>query len=218
MIRRRTSLVLFLAVVAALLLLAAAAPLAPGMAVRALRRVVPNGAPRLLATPSLPEAFRKAGVPYPPPQPRVEIARAVRVLRLYSGSRLVAEYPVGLGFAPDGDKEREGDGRTPTGTFYICTRLERSRFHRFLGLSYPAPDDAERGLSAGLVSRDEHRSILAAHRAGRQPPWNTRLGGAVGIHGGGSGRDWTLGCIALENEIVEELFAVLPLGTPVQIR
>jgi hypothetical protein len=59
---------------------------------------------------------------------------------------------------------------------------------------------------------------INAHRNGRRPPWKTALGGEIGIHGGGSGLDWTWGCIALENEAVAELFPVLPLGTPVRIQ
>ena len=162
-------------------------------------------------------ACRAAQVAYPPPRPRVLIRKGERTLSLYSGDTLVKRYPVALGRAPAGDKEREGDGRTPEGEFYVCTRLERSRFHRFLGISYPAPEDAHRGLEARLVTRAERDAILAAHRRRRKPSWDTRLGGAVGIHGGGTTFDWTLGCIALENDAVEELFAVLPHGTPVRI-
>lgn len=165
----------------------------------------------------LPNACRQVGVPHPPPHPRAVIRKAERVLALYSGESLVKEYDVGLG-KPDGDKQREGDRKTPEGTFYVCTRLERSRFHRFLGISYPAPEDAERGLRAGIISTAEHAAILQAHQRRRRPPWDTPLGGAVGIHGGGGGYDWTLGCIAVDNGAVEELFGVLRLGTPVEIR
>jgi hypothetical protein len=68
-----------------------------------------------------------------------------------------------------------------------------------------------------MITRAEHEAILAAHRERRCPPWKTALGGEVGIHGGGVGRDWTLGCIALENRDVDELWQALPLGTPVLI-
>jgi hypothetical protein len=166
---------------------------------------------------ALPEACRASGVAYPPPEPRVLIRKEARALGLYSGATLVKEYRVALGPDPLPDKEREGDGRTPLGEFYLCTRLERSRFHRFLGLSYPAPEDALRGLDSRLVNRFQYRAILAAHARKRLPPWNTPLGGAIGIHGGGSGSDWTAGCIALEDGDIEELFQVLPLGAPVHI-
>ncbi|MBI2932221.1 MAG: L,D-transpeptidase family protein [Planctomycetes bacterium] len=136
---------------------------------------------------------------------------------LYDGGTLVRRYPVGLGPSPEGDKTREGDGTTPIGTYVVCTRNERSRFHLFLGLSYPGPKDADRGLREGRIARRQHEAIGTAFVQGRQPPWDTPLGGAIGIHGGGAGRDWTLGCIALANEDVEELWAVAALGTPVVI-
>lgn len=179
--------------------------------------------PRAVARPlargeeSLRDACRTAGFGYPPPEPRVVIAKPARILALYSGDVLVKEYAVGLGGDPLPDKEREGDRRTPVGDFYICTRLERSRWHRFLGISYPGPEDAERGRQEGTIRRAEQAAILRAHRRRLQPPWKTALGGEVGIHGGGSGLDWTWGCIALENEAVAELFPVLSLGTPVRI-
>ncbi len=170
-------------------------------------------ADRTLAT-----ACRAVRVSYPPPNPRIDINKADRLLAFYSGSVLLKEYPVGLGGDSDGDKEREGDRRTPTGDFYVCTRLRRSRWHRFLGISYPAPDDAKRGREHDLISPGEFGEILRAHRDRNQPPWKTALGSEIGIHGGGSGLDWTWGCIALENEAVAELFPVLPLGTPVRIQ
>ncbi len=149
--------------------------------------------------------------------PRVVIRRGARVLELYDGGRLLKRYPAAMGSRAEGDKEREGDRTTPLGDFYVCTRNEKSRFHRFLGLSYPAPEDAERGLRAGMIGRREHSEILEAHRRRVRPPWKTALGGEVGIHGGGAGRDWTLGCIAVSNGHVEELWRALRMGDPVTI-
>lgn len=124
---------------------------------------------------------------------------------------------MGLGPDPAGTKLQQGDGRTPEGEYYVCTRLERSRFHRFLGLSYPGIADARRGYREGLLTGAERDRIVAAQVKRQQPSWNTRLGGAVGIHGNGSSSDWTAGCIAVEDREIEELFAVLPLGTPVTV-
>jgi murein L,D-transpeptidase YafK len=165
----------------------------------------------------LAHACRAAGVRYPPPSPRVVVRKELRLLALYSGETLVKEYRIALGRAPLADKEREGDGRTPVGDFYVCTRLQRSRFRRFLGISYPHPDAARRGLEDARITRAQHDAVLRAHRRGVQPPWDTPLGGAVGIHGGGAASDWTLGCVAVEDAQIDELFAVLPMGTPVRI-
>lgn len=164
------------------------------------------------------QACAAVGIAYPPRSLRVEIRKAQRVLALYSGRTLLKEYTVALGGKSEGDKHREGDRRTPEGEFYVCTRLPKSRFHRFMGISYPAPDDARLALTAGRITKEQARSIEAAHRRKRQPPWNTPLGGEIGIHGGGTGTDWTLGCIALANDDVDELFPLLELGTPVTLR
>jgi murein L,D-transpeptidase YafK len=148
----------------------------------------------------------------------VVIHKAERVLGLYRDGRLAATYPIALGHNPEGHKERQGDGRTPEGLYSICNRNPRSRFHLFLGLSYPNADDANAARRAGRISEPEHRQIVEAIEAGRQPPWDTPLGGEIGIHGGGTASDWTLGCIALENEAIEQLWETLRLGDSVLIQ
>jgi murein L,D-transpeptidase YafK len=130
----------------------------------------------------------------------------------------------GKGYA-DGDKERMGDRRTPEGDFYICSMNTSKRFYKFLGLSYPSLRHAEQGLQKGIIGAREYVEIQKAIEERRQPPWETRLGGAVGIHGRTindplsqtAHQNWTDGCIALANADVDELFSVLSLGTPVTI-
>ena len=63
--------------------------------------------------------------------------------------RLVREYRIALGFAPEGDKARQGDGKTPEGVFKIDRRNDRSQFHLSLGLNYPLPDDRARARAGG---------------------------------------------------------------------
>lgn len=156
----------------------------------------------------------------PPPQienPRLVVKKSERKLEFYDGARLLKTYRIVLGFAPDGDKEIEGDGKTPLGEFYVFTKNEQSRFYLSLGLSYPSADDAERGLRDQLISNEEHDAILRAIGEKRMPPQNTRLGGEIYIHGGGTSKDWTWGCIALANEEMKELFDAVPVGTEVKI-
>lgn len=146
-------------------------------------------------------------------KPEIVISKSQRTLRLLLGGEEVLRTKVGLGGHPIGPKEREGDSRTPEGTYFVCTRNDRSRFHLFLGLSYPGPADAERGLRDGLITKAEHDRIVGS----RAPVWNTKLGGEVGIHGSGAHRDWTAGCIAVENDDIELLWGFCPIGTPVRI-
>ena len=149
--------------------------------------------------------------------PRIVITKSARTLDVYDGAKLVKSFRMVLGFSPELDKEVEGDGRTPEGDFYVFTKNPKSRFHLSLGLSYPAPDDAERGLRAGLITGVERDAILKAAGEKAMPPQKTRLGGEIYIHGGGTANDWTDGCIALNNEEMTELFEVIPVGTKVTI-
>jgi len=149
-------------------------------------------------------------------------------LTLYQGELPVKTYRAvfGRGYR-DGDKRRQGDKRTPEGDFYICTMINSKRFNKFLGLSYPSLKHADYGLQAGLISKREHGSIKTALDARLQPPWETGLGGAVGIHGGMPDipslplsldiLNWTDGCIALTDPDIDELFSIVTLGTPVRI-
>lgn len=150
-------------------------------------------------------------------EPRVVVEKGARRLRLYAGGELVRVRHVALGFTPEGDKVRQGDGRTPEGEYKVCMKNPKSNFYLSLGLTYPNAEDAARGLRDGLITQAQHKSITRALDAGRCPPWNTTLGGEIFIHGGGTSRDWTFGCVALENPEIKELFDTLPAGTPVRI-
>ncbi|MDT5268153.1 MAG: hypothetical protein QOH49_339 [Acidobacteriota bacterium] len=163
------------------------------------------------------EAVNQRPLKLPLSEPRVVVEKSARRLKLYVGGELVRVRRIALGFEPAGDKVRQGDGRTPEGDFQICMKNERSKFYLSLGLTYPNAEDAGRGLGDGIITRAEHKSITRALDAGRCPPWNTALGGEIFIHGGGTARDWTFGCVALENPEIKELFDSLPAGTPVRI-
>lgn len=149
--------------------------------------------------------------------PRIVVKKQERKLYLYDEEKLVKTYNIGLGFAPEGDKEKQGDGKTPEGEFYIFTKNPKSRFYLSLGVSYPSIDDAERGLRDKLITKKQRDAIVSAIKQGRTPLQNTALGGEIYIHGGGSATDWTLGCVALTNEEIKELFDAIPVGTKVVI-
>lgn len=149
--------------------------------------------------------------------PLIIISKSKRQLVLYSAGDAVRVYRIGLGLNPIDDKTKEGDYSTPEGEFYVFTKNPKSKYYLSLGLSYPNAEDAERGLSDGLITRAEHDEILKAIQKRLMPPQKTALGGEIYIHGGGSARDWTWGCIALENENMRELFDAVERGTAVVI-
>ena len=188
------------------------------------RADVPKPAPSPVPAPAVPdgltreeEELNQRPLRLPLSDPRIVVEKGARRLRLYAGGELVRVRRVALGFEPAGDKVRQGDGRTPEGDYRVCMKNERSNFYLSLGLTYPNAEDAGRGLRDGLITRAQHKAVTQALAAGRCPPWNTALGGEIFIHGGGNARDWTFGCVALENPEIKELFDALPRGTPVSI-
>jgi murein L,D-transpeptidase YafK len=167
-----------------------------------------------------PPALRAAALPAMV-SPRIVIEKSKFRLTLYDGAQVVKVYSVAIG-ANDGHKQREGDRRTPEGTFRVCVRNPRSKYILSLGLSYPGVADAKRGLAARQITQKQHDAIVYAIRKGKRPPWNTPLGGEIMIHGcrrdaAGNPRK-TLGCIAMEDDHIKELYPKIPLGTAVTIK
>lgn len=119
--------------------------------------------------------------------------------------RLLKSYNVSLGRVPVGAKQKEGDKKTPEGRYVIDYRKPDSAYFRSLHISYPSPADTEAAQKAGLSA-----------------------GGDIMIHGLRNGlgwigklhrlANWTLGCIAVTNQEIEELWRVVPDGTVIELR
>lgn len=134
----------------------------------------------------------------------VEVFKAARRLELRREGRVLKSCRVALGFAPERHKEREGDGRTPEGTYLIDARNPRSAFHLSLRVSYPDERDRARAAALGV------------------PP-----GGDIYIHGQPNGprkwfsghpeKDWTTGCIAVTDAQMREIWSRVPTGARVVI-
>lgn len=129
---------------------------------------------------------------------RIQVFKGKRQLQLLHNTTLLKAYPFELGFAPTGHKTIYGDGRTPEGTYYIDRRNPDSLYHLSLGISYPDAND-----------------WAAAQALGLSP------GGDIFIHGTPTNffgkRDWTWGCIAVTNEHMEEIYAMVQTGTIITI-
>ncbi len=147
----------------------------------------------------------------------VVVHKSKHELTLYREGHEPKTYKVALGGEPAGDKERRGDCRTPLGTFYVCQKNQKSKYYLFIAISYPNEEDAKRGLKDGLISQAQHDAIVEAVANHKTPPWETKLGGEIGLHGGGSAWDWTSGCIGLDNGDMRELYAAVPMGAAVTI-
>ncbi len=140
---------------------------------------------------------------------QLTIVKSERRLSLLNnkGSEIFS-CPIGLGFTPAGPKAQEGDGKTPEGTYFICLKRETGKYGMALGISYPNEKDAESALNCDFISISEWEAIRSACLEGRRPPWGTKLGGEIYLHGGGAS-DWTAGCIALNDEDMKKLFPLV---------
>lgn len=164
-------------------------------------------------------------------QIRIVIVKGRQVLDVCRGNTRIRSYRVCLGLDPYGPKRITGDRKTPEGEYFICLKTAASKFHRFLGISYPGVEDAQSAFESGIISRDTRDDIIRRVTTGQAPPWHTKLGGWVGIHGYPTDEyqrrwisllypkphNWTDGCIAMWNFEVEELFSTVEVGTPVTI-
>ncbi len=150
--------------------------------------------------------------------PCIVISKSARRLKLYSGDKLLHTYRVGLGFSPVKDKTKEGDGATPEGEFYVFTKNPESAYYLSLGISYPNIEDAKRGLRTKLLTTEQYQQILDAIQNKSMPPQDTPLGGQIYIHGRGSRKDWTWGCVALDDKDMKVLFDAVQVGTRVLIK
>lgn len=154
---------------------------------------------------------------YPEDGLRIVVSKSARELIVSLDGKVVETYAIGLGFQPRGRKRWQGDGRTPEGDYAVAIKNPHSKYLLSLGLNYPTPVDASQGYTEGRIDWEEYRAIKFAYDEGKVPPWNTRLGGEIFIHGHGASRDWTRGCIALDNEDMRELYSLVDVGTPVTI-
>lgn len=145
---------------------------------------------------------------------------------VYRGTELLKSFPADFGTnMQDTVKTQRGsveDKRhwiTPEGRFYIVEKNDQSAFYKAFLLSYPRPEDAERGYRKGLVTAQQVRIIQQAHDRFQRPPMNTPLGGMIEIHGKGSGKrlNWTQGCIAIRDFYMDELWEYVQVGTPVLV-
>jgi murein L,D-transpeptidase YafK len=148
-----------------------------------------------------------------------------RTLMVYRGGEVLHRFPIDVSLNPDDDKVRRGDGdayhyRIPEGDYFVVSRNPNSQFYLSFMLNYPNKMDADRGLARGLINRAQHQAIVRAWERFESPPMGTRLGGAIAIHGQGSGRQraWTRGCVALRDIHMDMLWQIVRIGTPVFIR
>lgn len=141
---------------------------------------------------------------------RVVIQKNAHTMDLFDGEKPIAHFSVAIGPGGAGVKHREGDNVTPVGHYHIVSRSP-SRYHVFMRLDYPNADD---------------RARFAKAVAAGNLPKGAAIGGDIGIHGAPpqvewknvhKDYDWTAGCIAVDDDEIERVAALVPDGTAVDI-
>jgi len=131
----------------------------------------------------------------------VIVSKLERRLAVYKNGRLTRTYDVGWGFNGLADKRVAGDNATPEGRYSVVRKIPSSLYHKALLINYP---------------NDEDRRWFAREKARGNIPRNASIGGNVEIHGGGQD-SLTRGCVSLDNAMMDELYAMVQVGTPVTI-
>lgn len=153
-------------------------------------------------------AFHASHAQTPRPDEKADailILKKQHLMQLYYQGKVIRTYHVALGTGGLAPKQKEGDGRTPEGHYTIDSRNPNSRYHLALHVSYPNADDIKRAKEAGVSPG----GAIMIHGLPKEWAW---LGARHRLY------DWTLGCIAVTDDEIDEIWKLVPDGTPVEIR
>jgi murein L,D-transpeptidase YafK len=163
----------------------------------------------LLAAAALLPATSHADAPTASAITEIRIQKGRHRLELLAGDQVVKSYRVAIGPGGSGPKRMEGDRVTPVGRYRVTGRF-KGLFHQFLVVSYP---------------NDEDRQRFAELKRRGEVPAGRGVGFGIGIHGTGQKdwngvhkeSDWTLGCIALDDDEIDEVARMVKDGTAIVI-
>jgi murein L,D-transpeptidase YafK len=136
---------------------------------------------------------------------QVIVIKSQRTLTLLSRGKTLRTYKVALGGSPVGAKEQQGDHKTPEGHYILDRRNANSRFYKSIRVSYPSKQDDERAARRGVSPGED----IMVHGLPNGFGWLDATHRAM---------DWTDGCIALTNAEMDEIWNLVPIGTPIEIR
>ena len=136
---------------------------------------------------------------------KIVVEKSSRALHLFKGGVVFRTFKIALGIMPVGDKEREGDFKTPEGAYILDARNPDSEYFLAIHVSYP-----------------NQRDRAEARTQGVDP------GGAIMIHGQPNDptrseayyrtQDWTNGCIAVSNSDMIDIWLMTSENTAIEIR
>ena len=136
---------------------------------------------------------------------RILVVKSERKLMLMAGDSVMRTMDIALGLMPRGHKEREGDYRTPEGTYFIESKKSDSDYFLALKVSYPNASDRARAKQLGVDPGGE----IMIHGLPNQPSAD---------EASYFGWDWTNGCIAVSNSDMVDLWRLTRVAMPIEIR
>lgn len=135
---------------------------------------------------------------------RIVVEKSARTMKLMRGDDVLKTYRVALGGQPIGAKQHTGDHKTPEGAYIIDFKNAQSQFHRALHISYPNRADRDRARKLGV----EPGGNIEIHGLPPKFAWLGKLHRQT---------DWTDGCIAVTDAEIDEIWQLVPVGTPLKI-
>lgn len=135
----------------------------------------------------------------------VLVEKKERKLHLIKNEKIYRTYNVRLGSNPTGHKQKQGDKRTPEGKYLLDSRNENSQYYKSLHISYPNSKDL---INAKKLNVDPGGDIMI-HGQPNYFGWAWRLFSLW---------DWTNGCIAVNNQDMDEIWDLADNGTPILIK
>lgn len=136
---------------------------------------------------------------------RILVVKHEKAMYLLSGNKVVRKYNVALGRGDNKNKAKVKDGRTPEGSYHIVAKNPQSQFYKSLKISYPNKADI---AMATFINKNPGDLIMIHGLSPLTKKW---------------GKDhyvidWTRGCIAVTNQEMDEIWQMVSVGTPIDIK
>jgi len=133
------------------------------------------------------------------------VLKSERKLLLMAGDEVIRSMDIALGLRPEGPKQREGDFKTPEGHYIIESRNPNSDYFLSLKISYPNTRDRTLAQQLGV----DPGGMIMIHGLPNEPKQAEAMYESW---------DWTDGCIAVSNSDMVDLWRLVAVATPIEIR
>lgn len=136
---------------------------------------------------------------------KILVEKAERKLHLLKDGQPFRTFEIALGVAPVGDKEKEGDQKTPEGVYTLDDRNPDSDYFLSIHISYPSASELRQARARGL----DPGGAIMIHGQPNRPTYSAAYYAK---------EDWTNGCIAVSNSDMIDIWLMTPDGVPIEIR